>query len=337
MVDGIHEMQVDTVSDPASHTRRPWDRLRGSRSLRSSGLLAALALLVIVFTVLYPAFLSIQNVLNILLATATLGIAAMGQSFVIATAGIDLSVGSIAAFAGIVCAMGMGAGLPVSVCIVLGVVVGGLAGLVNGLVIVLTHITPFMVTLGTMSIFSGLALLVNNGQPIYNLPSQFTDFFNAELWGIPVPVIFLALITIFLSLVLRKTVIGEFALSIGGNTEASRLAGVNVPAYTTLVYVVSGLCAGFAGVIIAGRLGTADPNAGSDLLLDCIAAAVMGGASLLGGEASAVGAVIGAIVITALQTGLTLIGVAVFWQVIAVGAVVIVAVGLDQYSKRRRA
>jgi ribose transport system permease protein len=217
------------------------------------------------------------------------------------------------------------------------VVAGAVAGFVNGLIIVSAKISPFMVTLGTMSVFSGAALVISNGRPLYGLPPGFSQFFSSRLAGIPTPVVFMIVVAIILTVALRNSTLGEYALAIGGNEEATRLAGIHIPAYKIAVYTLSGTTAGLAGIIIAGRLATADPTSGTDLLLPAIAAAVMGGASLLGGEASVLGAVVGAVVITALQTGLTLVGVTVFYQIIAVGAVIIIAVTVDQFTRSRGA
>jgi ribose transport system permease protein len=329
---------MTTVPPPAPTGEPPiWKRITTHSLWRNSGLILALAVLVIIFTVMYPAFFSMQNALNILLAASTIAILAMGQAFVVATSGIDLSIGSTAAVSGIAGALAMQAGIPVLLAIILAIVIGAIGGLINGLIIVYARITPFMVTLGTMNVYAGVALVLSNGRPLYNLPEEYSNFFSGSLFTIPVPVLIMAGIAVVLAFVLRNSTVGEYALSIGGNEEATRLAGININAYKLGVYALSGLAAGIAGVIIAGRLATADPTTGSDLLLPAIAAAVMGGASLLGGETSVVGAVVGAIVITVLQTGLTLVGVSTFYQIIAVGAVIIVAVGADQYTKRRNA
>lgn len=301
---------------------------------RRGGLLAALALLVLVFTALYPPFLSLQNGINVLLGASIIAIIAMGQSFVIATSGIDLSVGSVAAVAGIVAGKAMTAGLPVGISVLLALMAGALAGLVNGAIVVFAGITPFMATLGTMSVFSGAALVLSSGRPIYNLPVGFTETMSLRIATIPVAVWLMIGIAAILAFALRNSTLGEYALAIGGNEEATRLAGINIAAYKLSVYALSGTTAAIAGIVITGRLGTADPTSGADILLPAIAAAVMGGASLLGGEASVIGAVVGAIVITALQTGLTLLGVTVFVQIIAVGLVIIVAVAADRVAAR---
>jgi ribose transport system permease protein len=182
-----------------------------------------------------------------------------------------------------------------------------------------------------------VALVISDGRPLYGLPAGFSEYFSSRLAGIPAPVVIMIVVAAVLAVVLRNSTLGEYALSIGGNEEATRLAGIHIPAYKVAVYTLSGTAAGLAGIIIAGRLGTADPTSGTDLLLPAIAAAVMGGASLLGGEASVLGAVVGAVVITALQTGLTLVGVTIFYQIIAVGAVIIIAVAVDQFTRRRGA
>jgi ribose transport system permease protein len=316
---------------PSTSTLR---QLTGRIDWRRGGLIAALAVLVIVFTALYPPYLSVQNGINALLGASITAIIAMGQSFVIATSGIDLSVGSVAALAGIVAGKAMNAGLPVSVSLLLALGAGMLAGLINGAIVVFAGITPFMATLGTMSVFSGVALVLSNGRPLYDLPRAFTHPMSLRIATIPLAVWVMIAIAVVLTVALRNSTIGEYALAIGGNEEATRLAGINISAYKLAVYTLSGTTAAIAGILITGRLGTADPTSGTDILLPAIAAAVMGGASLLGGEASVIGAVVGAIVITALQTGLTLLGVTVFVQIIAVGLVIIVAVAADRIAAK---
>ena len=310
-------------------------QIRKGVYFRQAGLLGALIVLVVVFSVLQPTFFSVDNAINILVGASVIAIIAMGQAFVIGTSGIDLSVGSIAALAGVVAAKAMQAGLPIALALLAGVLAGALAGAVNGIIVVTLGITPFMVTLGTMSIYLGIALTVTNGRPIYNLPAGFSEAMNSNFIGIPAAVWVMVVVGAVLVLLLRSFTIGEFALAIGGNEEATRLAGINITAYKIAIYALSGTTAGIAGLVIVGRLGTGDPTSGSDLLLPAIAAAVMGGASLLGGEASVLGAVLGAVVITALQTGLTLLGVTTFFQIIAVGVVIIVAVGADRIAERR--
>jgi ribose transport system permease protein len=331
------------VADRASARERALstDRLRqalpGIQTVaRQGGLVAALGVLVVVFTVLYPGFVSTNNGLNILTGASIIAILAIGQTFVIITGGIDLSVGSILALSAMIGALLMNAGTPVPAAILVALLAGGAAGLLNGLLVVTTGVTPFIVTLGTMSVFNGLALVINTGRPVYELPTDFTaGVLTMEYAGVPAPVWIMIAATIFFGIVLRRTILGEYALAIGGNEEAARLAGISVNRWKLSIYVLAGVLAAAGGVLTAARLGTADPTAGSDLLLVSIAAAVMGGASLFGGEGSIVGAMVGAVLITTLQTGLTLLGVASFYQLIAVGSVIIVAVAADQFARRR--
>lgn len=310
-------------------------RVASRIDLRQGGLVGALALLVLFFSVLQPRFFSIDNAINVLVGASVIAIIAMGQSFVIGTSGIDLSVGSMAALAGVTAAKAMEAGLPFPLALLVGVLAGALAGAINGLIVVIAGITPFMVTLGTMSVYSGLALVLTDGRPIYNLPLSFNTAMNSLLIGIPAAVWVMVVVGVILGILLRNFTIGEFALAMGGNEEATRLAGINIASYKIAIYALSGTAAGIAGIVIVGRLGAADPTSGTDILLPAIAAAVMGGARLLGGQASVFGAVVGAVVITALQTGLTLMGVTTFIQIIAVGVVIIVAVGADRLAEGR--
>jgi ribose transport system permease protein len=323
-----------TEKSGTSQNRRVTD-LAKRVDLRKGGLLGALVLLIIIFTALHPSFFSIDNAINILVGASVIAIIAMGQAFVIGTSGIDLSVGSTAALSGIVAALAMQTGMPVALALLAGVLTGALAGALNGIIVTAAGITPFMVTLGTLSIYSGLALVISDGRPIYNLPLSFNDAMNSRFIGIPVSVWTMVVVGVVLGILLRNFTIGEYALSMGGNEEATRLAGINITAYKIAIYALSGTTAAIAGLVIVGRLGTADPTSGTDILLPAIAAAVMGGASLLGGEASVFGAIVGAVVITALQTGLTLLGVTTFIQIIVVGIVIVVAVGADRLAEGR--
>lgn len=306
------------------------------RASRQAGLVGVVLVLVLGFGLARPIFLEGGNLLNILLQSSVVGLLALGQTFVLITGGIDLSIGSIVAVTAVSSGL-LSLHNPPLVAVVGGVAVGALAGLLNGLLITLTEITPFVVTLGTMSIYAGLALIIAGGQAVYGIPDGFQDVLAGGVAGIPIPVVLLVLFTALGALTLKYTKFGEYLLAIGGNAEVARLAGIPVRRYTTLAYVMSGAAAGLAGAVLAARLGAADPTLGQDLLLTAIAAAVMGGTKLAGGEGSMFGAAVGALLIATLTAGLTTLNVQAFYQQVAVGSAIILALLIDQFAKRRRA
>jgi ribose transport system permease protein len=212
---------------------------------------------------------------------------------------------------------------------------GALAGLTNGIIITVTRITPFVVTLGTMSIFAGLALIFSGGQTVYGVPTEFSDLLAGSLFHVPVPILIAGVVLVISSVIMKMTRLGEYLIAIGGAREVARLAGINVGLYTASAYVMSGTLGAVGGVVTVARLGAADPTLGGDLLLPAVAAAVMGGSDLMGGEGSMVGAVIGALLIATLQAGLTFLNVQSFYQQVAIGVVIIVALLFNRLQKGR--
>lgn len=307
------------------------DRIRAAA--RGTGLIAVIILLFIGFGIATPSFISGNNVLAILLQASVVGVLAIGQTYVLLTGGIDLSIGSIVAVA----AISTGAFahvMPAPLALLGGIAVGAFAGLVNGLLITLTGITPFIITLGTMSIYSGTALIISGGRAVYDIPQGFKDLLAGRVAGIPIPIIIAILLTALSALVIKYTKFGEYLVAVGGNPETARLAGIKVKAITAGSYVVSGAAAGLAGAILVARLGAADPTIGGDLLLIAIAATVMGGTKLTGGEGSMFGALFGAVLIATLTAGLTSLNVQAFYQQVAVGAAIIIALLVDQIARR---
>jgi ribose transport system permease protein len=299
------------------------------------GIVIALFVLCVVLTFLSPYFLTVPNLLNVLLQASINLVVAVGMTFVITSAGIDLSVGSIVALAGVIMALLMKnhiGGLPVAV---LGALVVGLAvGSSNGLLITRLRLPPFIVTLGTMSIVRGLALIVSDGKPVYGLPQAELHWISGYVGPVPIPVIIAIVVAIIAHFVLRNTIIGEYTVAIGGNEEAARLSGINVRNYKVLIYAISGLMCGVAAIILTSRLSAAEPIAGVNYELDAIAATVMGGTSLMGGQGTIFGTVIGALLMSVLRNGLNLQNVPSFYQQVAIGVVIILAVSLDVLRKR---
>jgi ribose transport system permease protein len=302
---------------------------------RGGGIAVGLLVLVTVFSILSSTFLTVGNIENIALQASVNAVLAIGMTMVIVTAGIDLSVGSTLAVAGVVAADLMTRGVPTVVAVVGCLAAGLVCGGINGLLIERGRLAPFIVTLGTLSVYRGLALLWTDGQPIFGLSNTFRDAVAGDFLGIPIPVLIAAAVAVVAHMILRHTRFGEYALALGGNREAARLSGINIGAVNVGVYALSGMLAGVAAIILIARLGAAEPIAGTSYELYAIAAAVMGGASLMGGRGSIVGAVLGALVISTLQTGLTILNVQAFWQLVAIGTVVILAVAGDRAERSR--
>jgi ribose/xylose/arabinose/galactoside ABC-type transport system permease subunit len=303
------------------------------------GIVFALIALVAVFAWRSPVFLTSANLLQVLLQASVNTIVALGMTFVIITAGIDLSVGSTAALAGMAAAMAMKAGLPLvgiaapwPMAVFVGILSGVLIGLLNGLLITSLRITPFIVTLGMLSVVRGLTLIISEGRPIFGFPEGFNDL-AGTVGPIPAPAIIAAALAVISALVLRYTRLGEYTYAIGGNEEATRLSGVPVDRYKIAIYTLCGAFAATAGVVLTARLRVAEPNAATGYELDAIAATVMGGTSLFGGEGTVIGTVIGALIIATLRNGLNLLNVQAYYQQLAIGLVIILAVALDRFRQ----
>ncbi|MFQ5928486.1 MAG: ABC transporter permease [Acidobacteriota bacterium] len=306
------------------------------RYARQFGTLIGLFFLCSVLSILTPYFLTVSNLLNVTQQTAINAIIAVGMTFVIISAGIDLSVGSILAFAGVVLASALQAGWPIPIAIFIGLTTGGLCGTVNGLLITFGKLPPFISTLGMMSVARGAALVYTQGRPISGFGPQFRILATGEFLFIPLPVIIMIVIYVVSHFVLTRTKFGLYTYAIGGNEEATKLSGVNVLFHKTMVYAFSGLTSGLGAVILTARLNSAQPIAGIMYELDAIAATVIGGSSLMGGEGTLVGTLIGALIMGVLRNGLNLLGVSSFLQQIVIGSVIIIAVLVDAALKKQR-
>lgn len=297
--------------------------------------LGGLIILGIFFSIASPHFLKVDNLITVALQTAIIAIIAIGQTYVIITGGIDLSVGSIVAISGIVTSDALVKGIPLPLAILLGLLVGVVCGLLNGVIISKLDIPPFITTLGMMGIARGVALVITEGIPISGLPSAFGVLGGGKLFNlIPYPIIIMIIIGIIMAFVLSKTTLGRYTYAIGSNKEAAHLSGINVKRTTIWVYVICGLMSGIAGILLSSRLISAQPTAGTGYELDAIAAVVIGGASLMGGVGTITGTLIGAFIMGVLRNGLNLLNVSPFWQQIAIGIVIIGAVYLDKIRRR---
>jgi ribose transport system permease protein len=298
------------------------------------GLYGAAVVIFAVLGLLNHNFLTFGNLRDVAISASINAIIGLGLTFVIITGGIDLSVGSIASFVGIVSASSMvSGGVPPIVALLVGIAVGILCGAVNGVLITLFRLPPFIATLGTMSVYQGFAYVTTNGKPVYGVPQSFVLMLNSYVGGIPVMVIIVAVVGILCWLLLRRTVFGENVIATGGSEETAWLSGIRVTRVKILVFAISGGLAGLAGLVLVARINAAQPEGGSPYLLTAIAAAVIGGANLMGGEGRIVGTIVGALILGALTNGLVLLNVPSFYEQIVTGLVVIIAVGLDQGAK----
>jgi ribose transport system permease protein len=291
----------------------------------------------LVFSRFTPYFLTTQNLLSITIEAAVTATAAVGQTFVILSAGIDLSTGSVLALVTVISAIVMGAGQSAFIGILTGMVVGAMCGLMNGVAVGKLRIPPFIATLGMMGIARGLALIVTGGVPRFQLARGF-DVLGQGFIGNVIPVSTVVMVAVYVAagFVLSRTRFGRYTYAIGSNLEATKLSGIDISRHLVYIYTVAGLCVGVAGVIAESRLGSGQPAGGQGLELETIAAVVIGGTSLFGGEGNVFATLIGALIIASLRNGLNVIGVYAFWQNVVIGIAVILAVYADQWRRSRR-
>ena len=305
-------------------------------SFRELGIVAAFFLILAVLVILSPnSFARPTNLINILKQASINGILATGMMFVIISGGIDLSVGSTVALAGVIAATYAHPGeYPLVVPIALSMLVGLAAGIANGLIVAFGNIPPFIVTLGSMTIIRGLALIASNGQPVFNVTKAFENIAGGfVLQYIPHLVIFFLSVTAISAFMLTRTVFGRRVYAVGGNEATAKVSGINVHAIKIGVYSISGFLAGLAGLLLASRIVSGNPTAGQSYELDAIAAAVIGGVSMTGGAGKWYGTVIGALIIAVIGNGLDILNVSSHFQLIIKGTIIIVAVLLDVKGK----
>ena len=305
---------------------------------RGAGLLAALIVLIIVSSIVSPHFLNPTNLLNVLRQVAMFGILGIGMTFVILTKGIDLSVGSTVALTGVLGALLLGADFPIWLSILLCLGAGALVGAVNGIGISFCHIPAFIMTLGTMVMVRGIALIAADGGTL-SLGAAGNAFFwlgGGYLFGIPTPIYIFAVVSIVSGVVLKFTSFGRAIYAVGSNEEAARLSGINVPVVIFGVYAICGFLAALSGLIFLSRLTVGDPNSGLGLELEAITIAVIGGTSLFGGEGGVLGTIGGAMILAIIANVLNLAGVSPFLQQVVKGAIIILAVFLEAGRKLRK-
>jgi ribose transport system permease protein len=296
---------------------------------RQVGLPLVVAALVGLFTATSDVFFSAQNFRNIGVAAAALAAVSFGQTFTILTAGLDLSVGSTVALVSIVGAFAMRT-YGIAPGILAALACGTAAGLLNGLVITRLKVFPFIATLATLSIFSGLALSLSGGVPVTGVPVDFSDVAYELLFGIPVPVLIAAAVLVVSHVILTYTRLGRRIYAVGGNEEAARLSGVNIDGVKLAAYALSGFCAAVGSVILTARVASGQPALGASLPLESVAAVVLGGVSLFGGRGSVIGVAFGVMFVSILSNGLNMLNVSSYTQMMVIGAALILAVALDQ-------
>ncbi|MBI1791763.1 MAG: ABC transporter permease [Acidobacteria bacterium] len=295
----------------------------------------SLIVLFVALSIASPHFLTATNLSSVVRQTAVINIMALGMTIIIIAGGIDLSVGSILAMGGVLGCRAMERGLPVPVGILIGVLAGLACGLANGVLIARLKIAPFIVTLGTLGMLRGLTLIITNGLPVHKLPPGFAFLGEGSVLGVPFVLWLLVVCAAITHVLLEHTRLGRYAFAIGSNQDAAVYAGIPVAFHTTAVYAIGGMLTGLSGMIEASRLSTGQPTAGQGYELLAIAAVVIGGGSLRGGEGSVAGTLIGAFIMGLLSNGSDLLGVSPYLQQVIIGGVIILAVTVDELRKRR--
>jgi len=329
-----HEGSTEAV---AQARKTAWRNVIGRPEF---GVFLILLVMTMGLSVYTDTFLTSTNIFNILRAFSWIAISAFGQSMAIITNGIDLSVGSVMGLSGLATAMLLAQGVNVPVAVLGGLLTGLIAGLLNGLMITKGKLPPFIATLGMLLMARGLCYGLTGGWPVRDLPQTFRNLGQYDVpiagMGVPLPLIFLLVIGVIMSIFLGRTVWGYRIYALGGNETATALSGINTNRVKIMVYSLGGFLTAIGGVLMTARLGVASPTAGSGYELDVIAAAVVGGTSMRGGEGTILGVLIGAAIMQVLRNGLVLMGVSAYWLQAVQGLVIVVAIMLDQLRRRER-
>jgi len=302
----------------------------------SQRILLVLIFLMLLMSLTIENFASVDNIMKIARQTAVYGIISVGMTFVIMTGGIDISVGSTVALGGIVAGVLNKGGMPVFMCILAGIAVGVLVGLINGFLIAYCKVLPFVATLGMLNVIRALALIFSNGQAVWGMSDPFLNISAGYLFNvIPYPVLIMLVIFLIGGILVRHFSLGRFFLAVGGNEESARLSGVNTKAVKLAAYIICGALSSLAGVVLASRLGTAQPSVGTGYEQIAIASVVIGGTSLLGGVGSMIGTLWGTLILGLVNSALNQLGVQAFYQTLVTGLIVIFAVLFDVMKKEK--
>lgn len=296
---------------------------------------AILLALCIALSVTAPNFLDSGNFANVLRQISVVGIVAAASTLVMVAGGLDLSVGGVAALAGVVTALTAQGDMPLPIAFALGIAVGAAAGAINAVLVVQFGLNSVIATLGTLYVCRGTANLLSDGLPVRDVPDAYGELGNGSIGWLPTPTVILLLVVITLSVLERRTLLGKYAVAVGSNPEAARLSGIKVAQVRIVLHVVTGAAAGLGGILISSRLNSGQPTSAQGLEFDVIVAAVLGGTSLAGGEGRVVGSLIGALIVGVVNNGLNLLKVESFWQTIVQGVILVAAVGIDVAIRRR--
>src|SRR5512137_308834 len=331
--------KFETVNEKAPHAKEKMSNL-SFKALDRFITFGAVIVLFIIFSIVAPNFFTIRSILSLALQTSAVTMMGIGVTFTIITGGIDLSIGSVVALSGTIAVMVARAGVPIWLSIIIGLLVGVVAGLINALMITRAKLPPFIATLGMMMVARGVALTITNANA-WPAPEGFGDLGNGtilgtgiEFPGIPYPVIIMVAVALIFSFFLSKTRTGRYTYAVGSNEEAARLSGIKVNKVKIIVYIISGFLAALVGVILASRMITSQPNSAIGYEMNAIAAAVIGGSSLMGGVGTVLGTVIGSFIIGILTVGLTMSGANYFMQQIVIGLVLIGSVTIDKFRSK---
>lgn len=303
------------------------------------GIFLALMLIFVISGIMNPNFFGIYNITNIIFQASFVYIVAIAMTFILILAGLDLSVGSVMALAGVVTGFSLLAGIPVVISIIFGLLVGAAVGFFNGFMITVAKIPGFIVTLSSQYIARGLCEFLTRGNPVYPLPDNFTVLGQGKVYigsvGIQWTVIIAVILAIIAHIVLTQTTFGRSVFAIGGNAETSRHSGLNVRRTTMIVYLLSATCAALSGILTAARLGSALSNAGTNYEMNAIASGIIGGTSMFGGSGSILGTTIGALLMTTVTNAMAMLDISVYLQKVVIGGIILSAVALDQFSRKK--
>ncbi|WP_217355981.1 ABC transporter permease [Ruegeria arenilitoris] len=304
--------------------------------IRELTLIVLIAAIIIVMSNVNPYFLSFSNFRAVAVGMAPTAIIVIGMAILLASGGFDLSVGSVMALSSTVVAMLLLTGMPIPLAVACGLVLGGIVGVVNGLLVTGLGINPLIATLGTMSIARGIALVLTEGFSVSSLPASFAWIGKADIGGFPVIVLFTILLVVLFDLAVRHTRFFRQVYFIGANEKAAMLSGIHVTRVRIILYALTGILAALAGVLLASRLMSGTPTAGNGIELQVLAAAVIGGASLRGGEGTILGAFLGVVFVALINNTMTMLAVSIYWQMIVIGGVLVTAVALDMLIRSKR-
>ncbi len=308
-----------------------------SQAWQRYGTLGILVLLLVILAILRPSFFFKTSTITQILSQSSVNILiALGEFFAILIAGIDLSVGSVVALSGMFMAKLMVSGTSPVAAVILGVLIGALLGFINGMLVNSTGLHPFIITLGTQAIFRGVTLIISDSSAVFGFPASFSRFMAQRILYVPVAAIIAFAAALILAFLTRQTKLGRNIYALGGNRESAWYSGINIKLHTLIVFVISGICAGIAGVVLLGRVGSAEPAAATGFETYAIAAAIIGGTSFFGGKGKIFGVVMGGLIIGVINFGMNLLSVSSTLQQVVMGALIIGSVTLDRFVAGRK-